>query len=416
MFDFDSLREIFSTINKNKMRTALTGFAVAWGIFMLIILLAAGNGLKNGIMHNFADRATNMITIWPGRTSVPYKGLPTGRRVRFDDRDLVLLKEKFEEVEYVSASSHGAVDLAYGEEYVSITLEAITADYPKMYHMEIFEGRFINELDIKDRRKKIVLHPSHVDVLFKDEDPMGKYVTTRGLAYQVVGIAEETGSYSMDYSAFIPLTAADIIYNPRRGYRPLTFTVNGLVTPEDNEEFTNRLRREMGALHQFDPEDRSCLSVWSTAEQMMQINNVLTFLTLFIVVVGIASLMAGVVGVSNIMLITVKERTREIGIRKAIGATSGSVLRLIIVEAIIITTLAGYMGIVLGVGLTEFASNKWFGIETATGRGTMFVNPTVDIGTILWATLLLVVCGTIAGAIPAMRATKVSPIEAMRAE
>lgn len=415
MFDFDSLREIFSTISKNKMRTALTSFAVAWGILMLIILLAAGNGLRNGIMHNFADRANNTVTVWPGYTSMPYKGMSTGRRIIFDDRDLKYIKDHFPEVEYISATARGSADIEYKDEYVSITLNAVTPDYTKINYLNILQGRFINELDMKHRRKKIVLHPNHVDVLFGDEDPIGKFVKTRGLIYQVVGVFEETGSYSMDYSAYIPLDAADIVYRPRWGYRPIEFTVNGLDTKEKNDAFIEKLRVELGKLHRFDPADRSTIHAWSTAEAMLEINDVLGILTIFIVIIGVASLMAGIVGVSNIMLITVKERTREIGIRKAIGATSGSVLRSVIIEAVLITTMAGYLGILLGVGFTEFASERWFS-GADDGGFAMFLNPTIGLSSVFWATALLVVCGTIAGAIPAMRATRVKPIEAMRAD
>lgn len=419
MFDFDSIREILSTIRKNKLRTFLTGFAVAWGIFMLIILLASGNGLQNGVMANFGDQAKNTVYMWPGRTSMPYRGMSPGVRIRLDQRDYDFLRHKMPEIEYLSASIGRTANMSYGNEYGSWYLEGLTPDAAYIQSIKLLDGqgRFINDLDMQNRRKVVVITPDMRKVLFKDEDPIGKYILADNIAFQVIGVYDDSNLRDNDPSAFIPLTTGQMIFNRGYGFWNMTFTVKGLNTLEENQAFGNRLREKMGQLHKFDPKDRSALGMWNTAEEAIQIGKVFNIIGIFILVIGIASLMAGIVGVGNIMLITVKERTREIGIRKAIGATPASILWLIILEAILITTVAGYVGIVLGVGLTEFISAKMADTAAASSDGmSIFKDPTVDLGTVVGATIFLIVCGVLAGLMPAVKATRISPIEAMRAE
>lgn len=416
MFDFDSFREIWGTIRKNKMRTFLTGFAVAWGIFMLIVLLASSNGLRNGVMSNFSGRAINSVFIAPGWTSMPHNGMPSDRRIRFDQRDYNLICELFPEMEYISVNITQNVTLSYGTEYGSWRLLGVSSEMPRIKQIAIGQGkgRFLSRLDMDERKKVIVISPEIAKVLFKGEDPLGKYVTAENIAYRVVGIYDDENQYGTSLPAYIPWTTAQALYRKGYGLNWIDFTVRGLDTPEANRVFVERLRRKMGELHNFDPRDRSALYVSNTAEDALQARQIFTVISLFTLIVGVASLMAGIVGVGNIMLITVKERTREIGIRKAIGASPGSILELIILEAILITTCAGYIGIVLGVGLTELVSAFMF---RDGGQGNrVFMDPTVDLGTVLWATLFLIVCGVLAGLVPALKATRVRPIEAMRAE
>lgn len=417
MFDFDSIREIFSTIGKNKLRTFLTSFAVAWGIFMLIILLAAGNGLKNGVTSNFSRRAQNSVTLWPGWTSMAYKGLPTNRQIKFDQKDYDLIRNKIPEVEYVSVRLSQRVTLSYEKEYGSWDIDGVSQDASIINNLKVANGngRFLNKMDVDNRRKVIVLSPDMKKVLFKDKDPIDQYVIAdNNIAYQVIGVYDNEDIYDNNPPGYIPFTTAQMLYNKGYGFRRINFTVVGLPTKEANEKFVERLRQRMGTLHNFDPADRSALYVRNTAEDMLEAQSIFFIITAFIIVIGIASLLAGIVGVGNIMLITVKERTREIGIRKAIGATPFSVLKLIIFESILITTVAGYIGIVIGVGITEGISTI---MANAPSDGpSIFKDPTVDLSTVIWATVVLIVAGTIAGLIPALKATKVSPIEAMRAE
>jgi len=420
MFDFDSLREILSTISKNKLRTALTGFAVAWGIFMLIILLASGNGLKNGVTSNFSNRAQNSVTLWPGWTSMPYKGLPSDRNIKFDHRDYDLIRNKIPEVEYVSARVTQNVTISYGNEYGAWRLEGVSQDAAHINNIKVRsgDGRFLNKLDIDNRRKVAVISPEMKRILFKDEDPLGKYVIANGIAFHVIGVFDDSDMFNNNPPAYIPFTTAQMLYNKGWGFRQIDFTVKGITDLKENKAFIEKVRKRVAQLHMFDPEDRSALYIRNTAEDVAETNQIFDGINLFVWVIGLASLMAGIVGVGNIMLITVKERTREIGVRKAIGATPGSVLRLVIFESILITTVAGYIGMVLGILLTEGISSAMAAGPSARSMDspTVFQNPTVDLGTVALATLVLVMAGVIAGLIPALKATRVRPIEAMRAE
>lgn len=417
MFDFDSLREIFSTISKNKLRTALTGFAVAWGIFMLIILLASGNGLQNGITSNFSNRAQNTITLWPGWTSMPYKGMPSNRNIKFDDKDYDLIRNKTPEAEYVSARVSQSVTMSYGEEYGAWRLDGVSQDAAFINNIKVNagDGRFMNKLDVENRRKVIVISPEMKRLLFKSEDPLGKHVIANGIAFQVIGIYDDTDVFGNNPPAYVPFTTAQMLYSKGWGFRQIDFTVKGLKNLDENKAFVEKIRNRMAQLHGFDPADRSALYVRDMAEQVAETESIFGIIKLFIWVIGIASLMAGIVGVGNIMLITVKERTKEIGIRKAIGSSPGAILRLIIFESIMITTVAGYIGVVLGVFLTEMIS-KGMAMSGSSDGPSVFKDPTVDLGTVAVATLVLVIAGVLAGLMPALKATRVRPIEAMRAE
>ncbi len=419
MFDLDSIREIFSTIRKNKLRTALTGFAVAWGIFMLIILLASGNGLKNGVTSNFSSRAKNSIRLRPGWTSMPYQGMPTDRRIRFDERDYELIKNKIPELQYLSARVSQTATISYGEEYGSWSMDGVSQDAAYINNLQIKsgDGRFLNTIDINSRRKVIVISPEMKRVLFKDEDPLGKYITASNIAFQVIGVYDDSEVMMSTPPAYIPFTTAQMLYNRGWGFRQLDFTVVGLNTLEENRAFVERIREMMGKLHHFDPADRTALRVWNMAEDVAETNKIFTAIEIFIWLIGLASLMAGIVGVGNIMLITVKERTREIGIRKAIGATPWSVLKLIIFESVLTTTAAGYIGMFFGILLTETISSMIaVSSKASMNEPSVFKDPTVDLTTVIIATLIMVIAGVIAGLIPALKATRVRPIEAMRAE
>lgn len=412
MFDFDSFREILASINKNKLRTFLTSFAVAWGIFMLIILLASGNGLKNGVSESFSSRATNSVSLFRGSTSKPYAGLPADRRITFDDNDYILIKDHIPEVEYVSPRVWQSSILSYGEEYGSWTLQGVTDEFIFINNLTVDQGgRFINKMDMEDRRKVIIISDDIKKVLFKDEDPIGKMVKSGNLMFRVVGVYQNTNQFENSPPAYIPYTTARTLYNKGSGPWRIDFTVLGLNTLEENDAFNQRLRQKLAQLHSFDPEDLSAVYIRNTAEMAIQTNNIFFMINLFLILIGTASLMAGIVGVGNIMLITVKERTREIGIRKAIGASPSSVLKLIIVESIFITTISGYIGIVAGVFVTELITYLY-----PDGMGDMFKDPSVSLTTVFASTLALIICGVGAGMIPAIKATKISPIEAMRQE
>ncbi|GHT18160.1 ABC transporter permease [Bacteroidia bacterium] len=417
MFDFDSIHETFATIGRNKLRTILTGVAVAWGILMLIILLAAGNGLKNGITSNFSNRAQNSVTLWAGWTSVPYNGMPSDRQIKFDQLDYDLILNKTPEAEFVSPHISQNVIISYGIEYGAFQLHSVTPDAAQINNIKIDanNGRFINKLDNDNRRKVIVISPDIAKILFKNENPIGKFVDAGGIMLQIIGIYDNTDRFSDNPPAYIPFSTGQLLYNRGWGFHEITFTTKGLNSLNDNKLFVERLRKRFAKLHNFDPADRSALYIHDMAETVAETNMIFSSIQFFIWIIGLASMMAGIVGVGNIMLITVKERTREIGIRKAIGAKPASVLQMIILESIIITTIAGYAGLMLGILITEIVNNLMGGEQTAD-TPSMFKDPTVNLGIVFGATLVLIVAGVIAGLIPALKAVKVRPIEAMRAE
>lgn len=421
MFDFDNFREIWSTIKKNKLRTFLTGFSVAWGIFMLIVLLGAGNGLKNGIMSNFRNIGYNRVETWTRYTSKPYQGMQINRKIRYKDEDLKFIPLQNPEVDLITAVIYRSDTLAYGEEYNSYSLQGVHPAKATMDNIEIpvGSGRFINEIDEREKRKVIVLSPRMKEVLFKGKNPLGGYVKAGGIVYQVVGVYKgEESNY--DAPAYIPFHTAQMLYKRGFGFADIIFTVKGISTQEEYDAFEKRFRRQMGVRHKFDPEDLRALGMWSSLEEVMMLNGMLNGITLFIWIIGIGTLTAGIVGVSNIMLITVRERTKEFGIRKAIGATPFSILKLIIVESILITAVFGYLGMILGIGLTEGVNTLMemanVGKEVARDDMSIFLNPTVNLSIALSATALIVVAGVLAGYFPARKAVQITAIEAMRNE
>jgi putative ABC transport system permease protein len=424
MFDFDNLREIWSTMKKNKLRTFLTGFSVAWGIFMLVALLGAGNGLRNGVMYNFRDMADNRIEMWPRYTSKPWKGMRPNRRLTFKDEDYYMLKKDHPEVELCSATVYHGDTLVYNKEYFTGETSGVFPDHAKINFIQFNtgQGRFINDTDIRDKRKVIVLSPRMAEVLFRDVNPLGEYVRCGHIMFQVIGIYYDK-NMSNNSPAYIPFSTAQLLYNKGRGFYNLSFTVKGVTTEAENDAFEQRLRASLARSHKFDPTDKSAIGMWNTANAMRTYSNMMNGIILFIWIVGIGTLMAGIVGVSNIMLVTVRERTREIGIRKAIGAKPSSILQLIIFESILITATFGYVGMISGIGLTEGIDY----IMTMSGANsapagnpgenlTLFRHPTVDLAIAVSSTVLLVVAGVFAGYFPARKAVKVSAIEAMRAE
>lgn len=419
----DIWQEIFNTIRRNKLRTFLTGFSVSWGIFMLIILLGSGNGLMNGFMSNFADRAVNSVETSTWRTSTPYAGMQSGRRIRLDNLDLFLTANEFKDnvVKASGTVSKGNCTFTYGSEYVNGNIKGVHPVYTEIEPFKIAEdkGRFINDLDIREKRKVIVIHPKTAETLFKKEQPIGKYITVNGIAYKIIGI------YVQDYTrneqtAFIPFTTAQLIYNRGTTLNNIIFTTKGLNTVESNNEFEKNYRKVIAAHHQFKPEDRSAMWIWNRFTDFLETMQAQGILNIAIWVIGIFTLLSGIVGVSNIMLITVKERTKEFGIRKALGASPGSILRLIILESIVITTLFGYIGMAAGIGVTEWAS-AYFDAQAASVMSedmnfTVFKDPTVNISIAIQATVVLIVSGILAGFFPAKKAVRIRPVEALKAD
>lgn len=418
----DHFQEILDTLKKNKMRTALTGLSVTWGIFILIVLLGAGNGLKNGVMQNFSSRAVNLINLWPGTTSIPYQGLKTERNLSFTESEVELIRKEVEESRTITARINSTQTIAYGKEYGSYSVRGVMPGYYDIEKLIIGngEGRFLNQLDMRERNKVIVLDKKIADLLFKDESPLGKQVKVGKLMFKVVGVNSKKEQWGGS-NAYIPFTTAQTVFNPNRKFYQITFTVEGLQTEAENDQFNESLRELMGRQLDFDPKDEQALWVNNAQKEYVETMKIFGGITFFVGIIGILTLIAGIVGVSNIMLVSVKERTREIGIRKAIGATPMAILRTIIMESIFITTLFGYIGMLLGIGLTELINFVMIQSANAAAASdepqmSVFTNPTVDIGYALFATVVLIIAGVVAGYLPARKAVRVQPIEAMRQE
>ena len=418
----DILTEIWATARRNKLRTTLTGFAVAWGIFMLIFLLGAGNGLINATQQNSNRYLNTSMVIFGGQTSKAHKGLKEGRKIELNDRDMEITQERFSDnVEEVGAElDHGNTTMSHGKEYTAANISGV---YPNDYIInkrDMIYGRFINKIDIRDRRKSIVISDDMAKELSPTgsvADMLGQIVRMEDLAFHIVGIYQVDKSM-MGTDAFIPFTTYRTIYNVGDKTGNIVFSFKGLETEQQNEAFEQRYRANLNGNHGAAPDDEEAVWIWNRFTQAMQMNTGMGMLRTALWIVGIFTLLSGIVGVSNIMLITVKERTHEFGIRKAIGATPWSILRLIIIESIIITTFFGYIGMVLGIAANEYMNATIGNMKVDSGMftTTMFVNPTVGLDVCINATLLMVVAGTIAGLIPARKAAHVRPIKALRAE
>ena len=415
------LSEVWSTSKRNKLRTSLTGFAVAWGIFMLIFLLGAGNGLINAQLQQSTRFLANSMRVFPGETSKAYKGLKEGRSITLNDRDILISNQTYGQyVDDVGGRlEQYNVNINYGDNYVaSQSLVGVAPTHPKIDKTELIAGRFINEIDMKDQRKNVVLSRSQAKELCKDyRSLVGKNVKISNLNFQVVGIYKDDESRN-NTEAFIAYSTIKTIYAKGDDAGSLEFTIKNLKTQEDNKQFEKNYRASINNNHQAAPDDERTIWLWNRYMDNIQMNQGIAIMQTALWIVGLFTLLSGIVGVSNIMLITVKERTREFGVRKAIGAKPWSILKLIITESIIITSFFGYIGMVCGVAANEImdATIGHTTVDTGLFKAAMFVNPTVGLGTCIGATIAIVIAGTIAGLIPAIKAARIRPIEALRAE
>lgn len=415
------LSEVWSTSKRNKLRTSLTGFAVAWGIFMLIFLLGAGNGLINAQLQQSTRFLANSMRVFPGETSKAYKGLKEGRSITLNDKDILISNKTYGQyVDDVGGRlEQYNVNINYGDNYVaSQSLVGVAPTHPKIDKTELIAGRFINEIDMKEQRKNVVLSRNQAKELCKDyRSLVGKNVKISNLNFQVVGIYKDDESRN-NTEAFIAYSTIKTIYAKGDDAGSLEFTIKNLKTQEDNEKFEKNYRASINNNHQAAPDDDRTIWLWNRYMDNIQMNQGIAIMQTALWIVGLFTLLSGIVGVSNIMLITVKERTREFGVRKAIGAKPWSILKLIITESIIITSFFGYIGMVCGVAANEImdATIGHTTVDTGLFKAAMFVNPTVGIGTCIGATITIVIAGTIAGLIPAIKAARIRPIEALRAE
>ena len=416
----DIITEIWQTARRNKLRTTLTGFAVAWGIFMIIVLLGAGNGLINANLDQSDRFLSSSMVVFGGETSKPYQGLKEGRWIRLQTRDITTTEEGFKKnVDEVGAQYRTSGTISNGEQYISTSVCGVYPNHNKIDKVEMLYGRFINDLDVKESRKVLVISNKQAKELEpKDyKTLLGRYVKMGNFAFKVVGIYREQENGRAD--AFSSYSAIKRIFGANTDDAGrVEFTFHGLTTEKANEDFEKEYRQRINANHQAHPEDESAIWLWNRFTQNMQMEQGIGIIRTALWIVGLFTLLSGIVGVSNIMLITVKERTHEFGIRKAIGAKPWSILKLIIIESVIITTFFGYVGMVLGVAANEYmdATIGHETIDTGLFKATMFLNPTVGLDVCFEATMVMVIAGTIAGLIPAFKASRIRPIEALRAD
>ena len=421
------LNEIWQTARRNKLRTSLTGFAVAWGIFMLIVLLGAGNGLINANLKQSDRFLSSSMVVFGGWTSKPYQGLKEGRDIRLHESDMEITAKEFSQnVDEVGAQYNTSATISLGQQYISTSISGVYPNHTKINKVEMLHGRFINEIDVKESRKVLVVGNKQAKELLNAQSTMhdsqlasliGQFVNVGTLAFKVVGIYKEQENGRSD--AFSSYTAIKRIFGANTDDAGrIEFTFHGLPTEKANEDFERDYRHRLNAEHQAHPEDEDAVWLWNRFTQNLQMEQGIGIIRTALWIVGLFTLLSGIVGVSNIMLITVKERTHEFGIRKAIGAKPWSILRLIIVESVIITTIFGYIGMLLGIFANEYmdATIGHETIDTGLFKATMFLDPTVGLDVCIEATMVMIIAGTIAGLIPAFKASRIRPIEALRAD
>lgn len=409
MFDIDKWQEIYSTISKNKLRTFLTGFSVAWGIFMLIILLGSGYGLENGVRKEFEGDAENTIWVNQGVTSMAYKGYKPGRFIQFTNADYDATKT-VRDVEHISGriTIWENNTLSYKNEYGSFDIFCSHPGYGNVENLQPVKGRFLNDMDVEEFRKVTSIGTLVEQALFKGEDPMGKYIQVAGIPFKVVGVFDDPGGDRDLSRIYIPISTAQMVFNRGNKLGTMSMTV-GDASVERSKEMVEQVKNDLALRHNFDPEDQRAVFIWNNVENYMKFMTLFANIRLFIWIIGIGTIIAGIVGVSNIMMIVVKERTKEIGIRKSMGATPASIISLVLQESILITAFAGYLGLVAGVGLLELFS-------AYVPSSGYFANPEVNINVALGATAVLIFSGALAGFVPAKKAANVKPVVALKDE
>jgi putative ABC transport system permease protein len=416
MFDLDKWQEIYHTIRKNKLRTILTAFGVFWGIFMLVILLGSGKGFENGIEGQF-DVAKNAIFLWGQRTSMAYKGMQPGRIVRFNNSDVEALRSQIPELDVIAPRLflEGSFSVVKGKKSLSYE---VYGDYPDNFKVQPFvmvEGRYLNEKDIADKRKTCVIGTAVKESLFGQEACIGQYIKIKSIPFLVVGVfkvrstdAEEAMQQSKQI--FVPNTTLQKTFNminrigwfafvPKPGYH--------------SAPVQQKVKQLLAKRHNIHPDDERAIGSENVEEQYQQVQGLFLIIQGFSWFVSIFTIIAGVIGVGNIMLIVVKERTKEIGVRKALGATPGSIISMILQETIVITVVAGYMGLLVSTGIIAGIN---YLLKANNAEGGFFANPEVDLQTAFAATVVLVIAGALTGLIPATKAARVDPVVALRDE
>ena len=414
MFNVERWQEIFETLRKNKLRTFLTGLSVASGIFILVILLGFSSGIENGVTTEFQQDATNRVSVRTRRTTKGYKGLNPGRRIQLKDEDFLALSNNYDEyLEYRSASfSIWGGQVAYKNETGNYRVQGVLPDNQFIENEDIGRGRLLNNSDIDESKKVAVIGNKVKKDLFKDENPISKYISIFGINYKVVGVYYDPGGEREESQIFLPLTAARNAFNGSDNIRDMVFTVkmsdNFDEAVERSQNITLAIENDLKEKHIIAPNDVAAIRVNNTLEEAQKIYSLIDTIKAVFWFIGIGTIVAGIVGVGNIMIIIVKERTKEIGIRKALGAVPSSIIAMILQEAIFVTMLSGLFGLIAGLGLLEIVGPQ---------VDSPFIKyPQVDFRTAITTVFILVGAGAFAGFIPAYRAAKIKPIVALRDE
>lgn len=414
----DTLQEITGAIKRNKMRTIATGFAVASGLFLIIVLQGAGNGVINSFESNMGNFAFDAIHIFGGRTTKPHEGIKEGRYIQLDSRDVEMTERSFSHYvkDVMPSLNQGGLIVSHGAQHLSSTLMGVKPGWDEMNAVKIVYGRFINEIDMRQKRKSVVISDVNAETLFPHErNVVGKTLDFNGISYTVVGIYKDE-QMSNERTFYAPFTTISTIYNRGQFINRLSMIIHNIEGDSAMNQFMDEYTRASSHIHSFAPDDKQALWIWNQAESNQEMKKTQRILHTAFWILGLLTLVSGVVGVSNIMLISVKERTREFGIRRAIGARPWSIVRMVMAESVVITAFFGYIGMLLGVFFCEY-------MDSTVGNQTMdigvfqakyFVNPTVDLSTCLTATVIIIVAGVLAGLFPALGAVKVKPIDALR--
>jgi len=414
MFDYDKWQEIFDSIRKHKLRTALTALGVWWGIFMLVILMGSGTGLENGVMSQMGNHARNALYVWTQRTTLPYNGLPPGRRNQLTYDDIRAIESELaDQIEYIAPRLHISTgEIVRGDNKGAFEVRGERPDLLNIEAMEMTGGRFVNPIDLEKRRKIIVIGERVREVLFGEEASIGKYLRINGAEYKIVGTFRSTRSGTENASEdeetiFMPLTTAQQVSNRPNDISYFVCTVKPQYAVATVEDPVKALLRKRHNIHPDDPQGIRSNNV---EEEFKEITGLFFGIKLLVWVVGIGSLLAGIIGVGNIMLIVVKERTKEIGIRKAMGATPWSIVSMILLESVFITTLSGYIGLLSSTAII-------YAMQVAIGEGgEFFANPQINLGVGLGALAILVIAGALTGLLPALQAARINPVVALRDE
>ena len=411
MIDIDKWREIFSSLSRHKLRTFLTAFSVWWGIFMLVILLGAGKGLSNSVEEDFKSDALSIIRLWAESTSQEYKGLPPGRRLRFSNDEFDMLSE----VEGVREMGNryfltGEYFIKYKNNSLSFDVQCVNPSYIKFENPELLAGRLLNQKDINEKRKICVIGIKVKEGFFPNgKNPIGEYLNIKGTDYQVVGVVTDTGWEGKKRRIYLPTSTTQLVEGTTRIHQLIVEM--GDVSLEESQVIEERLRLNLATKMKFNPSDKQAIYINNNIENYNRFKSTMNMISGFIWFVGIGSIIAGVIGVSNIMLIVVKERTKEIGIRKALGATPYSIVSMIVQESIFLTSISGYLGLLCGMGVIISIQSFMKANEI---DAQYFRNPEVDMQMVLTALVILIISGGLAGLIPALQAVKVNAVEAMK--